>query len=133
MQPFDKFLNDYVKYKLKSLKNLGGNDLRKHFVNHTNGCGAKGGLKFPSTMWGLNIDTACRIHDIDWALATCIKELLEGNEIFDDNLKRIIDYESNFIMKRLRRMRAAKYVTEVELIGTYNEIEKRGFQVECII
>ncbi len=82
----------------------------------SNGCGAKGGIKFPSTMWFLNIESACSLHDIHWELAKDYSDLLSANEIFDNNLKKIIDKDSNFIMKRLRRLRAAKYVNEVELL-----------------
>ena len=92
-----------------------------------NGCGAKNGLKFPKTMWFVNIEATCYIHDIRWELATCYQDLVEANEEFDDNLKRICDQESNWFMKRVRRQRLAKYINEVELIGLPSYAKERGF------
>lgn len=129
---FLKFTNDIVNYRLKAHTPISGVRVRSHFRNYTNGCGAKGGMQFPGTMWFLSIVSACDIHDIDWTMATCTEDLIAANEVFDNNLKRIIDKDSNFIMKRLRRMRAAKYVTEVELIGTRGEAIKRGFDLSIL-
>ena len=123
MKSLEFFLDDVFMYRLK----VPSTHLLRISYKYANGCGAKGGVKFPRTMWGLDIESTCIGHDIVWQLAQSYKDLQEGNEDFDDNLKIIIDAESNFIMKRLRRWRAAKYITEVELIGTPNEAEKRGF------
>ena len=123
MKSLEDFLTDCELYKLKVASIHG---IRLNF-KYANGCGAKGGIKFPKTMWGLNIESTCVAHDISWQMAKSLEDLLEGNEDFDDNLKLIIDAESNFIMKRLRRMRASKYITEVELLGTPSEAKRRGF------
>ena len=94
---------------------------------YANGCGAKGGTMFPATIWGINIEAACDIHDIEWKLSKSVKDLLFANENFDNNLKRICDPQSNKLTRWLRRFRIAKYVSGVELIGTNAYAIKRGF------
>lgn len=124
MQTYEQFLENITKYKLV----VTSRNIRRDY-QYANGCGAKGGIKFPKTMWGLNIEPACIAHDIGWNSAKSLKDLQKENEIFDNNLKRIIDVESNFLMVRLRRLRAAKYVTEVELLGTKAYAKERGFHL----
>lgn len=98
---------------------------------YANGCGAKGGFKFPSMMYGVDIKTACNIHDIEWQLAECYADLLDANENFDNNLKKICDQESaNNFMRWLRRLRIAKYVNGVEIHGTMAYAIERGFADE---
>ena len=96
-------------------------------MHHSNGCGSKGGFQFPSTMWGVNIEAACNIHDIEWYAADSYEELLEANERFDNNLKKICDTESNTCMAWIRRMRIAKYISGVEIVGTHVYAVERGF------
>lgn len=127
MKTFGEFAGDVEKYSLE-LKH----PIRLYRLNfrHANGCGAKGGMKFPNTMWGVNIVAACIIHDIEWQLATNFKELVAANERFDNNLKRITDYNSsNSITTWLRRMRVAKYVIGVEIHGTRDYANERGFEI----
>lgn len=124
MKTFEQFLFEINKYGL----DVTSENLARDFL-YANGCGAKGGIKFPPTMWLLNIESACNAHDIGWQNAKSLKELQEENEKFDNNLKLIIDKESNFVMKRLRRLRAAKYVTEVELLGTKAYAKERCFNL----
>lgn len=119
-----EFLEDVSKYDLDVSK------IRNITVSYTyaNGCGAKGGMKFPDTMWFVSIIAACIIHDIDWALAKCYQDLLDGNERFDNNLKKICDKESMYDATRwMRRMRISKYISGVELHGTDDYARERGF------
>ena len=79
-------------------------------------------------MWGINIESACIIHDIEWEKAKNYEELILANENFDNNLKLITDYESaNDFTRGFRRLRIAKYVSAVELIGTEIYAKERGF------
>jgi len=124
MKTFEQFLNDIEDYGLDlgTIKNL------RTAFQYANGCGAKGGVKFPSTIWFVNIETACNIHDIMWELALSYNDLIIANEIFDNNLKLICDYESNNDITRwLRRQRLSKYVNGVEIHGTNAYAVIRGF------
>jgi len=127
MLTYGKFLDDVYKYKLEMIETLQNHEKLSIYFSYANGCGAKSGIRFPSTMWGVNIEAACNLHDMEWALSTSYVDLLESNERFDNNLKRITDRESNSFTAWLRRMRVAKYVTGVELVGTRNYAIERGF------
>ena len=124
MMNLKEFLTQVAKYNLQF--SMPTANIDKDY-KYANGCGAKGGVKFPKTMWGLNIEAACQVHDIDWTNAKSLDDLILGTEMMLRNLKHIIDAESGFIMKRARRWRAAKYITEIDLIGTPSEAVKRGF------
>ena len=125
MKSFEQVLYDMEKYDLKTT--VTDVDRFRVLYDYANGCGAKGGVKFPKTMWGVNIESACILHDIEWVMAQNYFDLKKGNELFDDNLKKICDKESNTLTIWLRRMRIAKYVSAVELVGLHNEAIKRGF------
>jgi len=123
MKSLELFKLDIEKYGL----NYKSENLRLDY-SYANGCGAKGGIPFPPTMWFVNIESACIIHDIEWQLAQNYQELLDANENFDNNLKLITDYESlNDATRWIRRMRISKYVTGVELKGTDSYALERGF------
>ncbi len=125
MQTFEEFWYQIQEYDLKT--NLLFPDLQVGF-KYVNGCGSKGGWHFPSTMWGINIEAACNLHDIEWKLAKCYADLLMANERFDNNLKKITDAESsNNFTRWIRRSRINKYVSGVELIGTEAYAKERGF------
>ena len=125
MQTFDEFWEDVCKYHLET--HLEYHELKKG-IQYANGCGAKGGIKFPHTMYLVNIIAACIIHDIEWELSESFTDLIEANERFDNNLKKICDTESmNGFMRWLRRERLHKYVDAVELVGTISYAIERGF------
>lgn len=127
MQTFDELWNDICTYKLDS--HLKFHELKKG-IKYANGCGAKGGTKFPDTMYLILIISACIIHDIEWKLAKSYQDLLDANERFDNNLKKITDKRSlNDIMRLLRRSRIQKYVSGVELVGTVNYAIERDFEL----
>ena len=123
----EEFQNDISKYKLEFSVARSLEELYKG-LPYSNGCGAKGGIKFPDTMYFISVCAACVIHDIEWKLSTSYKELLLSNENFDNNLKKITDFESmNDAMRWLRRLRVGKYVNGVELHGTDAYAIERGF------
>ena len=128
MMTFEKFMMDFILYDLKCTLIDDKMDLRTVF-HYANGCGAKNGIKVPPTIWFANIEAACIIHDIEWQLSKNYNDLVFANENFDDNLKIICDKESNSFTSWFRRMRIAKYVSAVELIGTANYADERGFDV----
>ena len=116
------FIADITKYRLSC------KDATLEAFSYANGCGNKGGFKFPSTMLLISVATACAIHDIEWALAKNYSDLLAANENFDNNLKLITDYESsNYITSWARRTLIGMYVNGVEIHGTDNYAEERGF------
>jgi len=123
MQSYESFLRDIKKYNLS----ISVADARTGY-RYCNGCGAKGGFHFPSTIWFVVVEAACNIHDIKWQKATSIDDLLKANEDFDNDLKKICDSESqNDITMFIRRMRIAKYVSGVEVVGTPAYAKERGF------
>jgi len=124
MQTYNDFLDNIIKYDLDILEI---HSLKLSF-SYSNGCGAKGGVRFPSTIWFVNIEAACNLHDIRWKEAHNYQDLLDANEQFDNDLKKICDSESLFNITRwLRRLRIAKYVSGVELYGTESYAQERGF------
>lgn len=98
-------------------------------VKYANGCGAKNSIKVPKTMWGVDIESTCYIHDIEWQLAKSYKDLIAANKNFNKNLLLIIAYESNPFMWLLRRSRVFWYVTMVKLFGTKAYARERGFEI----
>ena len=55
-----------------------------------NGCGAKDGIKVPSTMYGLSIEKACQIHDWMFEEGTTLGDFWFANLMFFWNLTVII-------------------------------------------
>lgn len=126
MQTYDQLCEDIATYKLETC--LKPFELRNG-IKYANGCGAKGGAKFPDTMYLISIISACTLHDIEWKLSETYQDLLDANERFDNNLKKICDQESmNDLMRWLRRSRIHKYVDGVELVGTDSYAKERGFE-----
>lgn len=125
MQSFEDFWSDVCTYKLEIKYPF--NKLKLN-IHCSNGCGAKGGLPFPSTFWGVSILATCTNHDIEWKLAENHIELIEANYRWRRNMERIIDQESaNRFMIYLRLKRMNKYYNAVKLIGTQNYADERGF------
>lgn len=82
-----------------------------------NGCGAKGGVKFPNTFYGLSIKDSCNIHDWMWNEGTTLADKLFADAIFLMNMAIQVISGSNFIMQPLRLMRATKYFLAVIQVG----------------
>ena len=84
-----------------------------------NGCGsAKAKFDFvPDSIYGLKITPACNIHDWMYHKGKTIEDKQEADRVFLNNLLRLIEAQSNRLMKPLRRRRALKYYEAVVLMG----------------
>lgn len=84
-----------------------------------NGCGAagwKGGLIPDHLLW-LSIRDACDIHDYMYHVGTCLADKEEADRVFLNNMLRIIEAESIWILKRWRRHMAMDYYGAVKDFG----------------
>lgn len=126
---FQQFRVDIHKYKL-SLMHLLNDELLEHYYKYqANGCGAKNGRKFPNTMWGVDVQSACHCHDISWHLSTCYQDLVDADDKFPADLKRITDYHSNVFTSWVRRLRIATYSWGVDRVGLEVYATERGFEL----
>lgn len=91
-----------------------------------NGCGSKGGIDVPDTMYGLSVTKSCDIHDFMWYYAKSIDDLHEANDIFYDNMKSEIK-NGSWWFRGVRYIRAHTYYRAVSLIGTESYARERGF------
>lgn len=85
----------------------------------TNGCGP-GGWKFdlvPDSIWGLSVHTACDIHDWCYYWGETSRDKEFADRLFLNNMLAIIDANSNWLMKILRKHRAFKYYDAVAVLG----------------
>ena len=82
-----------------------------------NGCGAKGGIKVPDTMYGLDITVGCNIHDWMFKYGKTYADMLFANAIFLLNLSIIIINNSSWFTLGLRLLRATKYFVAVAKYG----------------
>lgn len=83
-------------------------------------CGAGNGIGeklVPETIWGLKITPACQIHDQMYAKGKTQSDKEEADRVFLNNLLRIIDGNSNKVMRWLRSRRAYKYYEAVRDLG----------------
>lgn len=83
-----------------------------------NGCGAKGGIKVPNTMWRLNIKECCQIHDWMFKFGKTYADFLFANAVFIMNLAIAIVSKSNKFLAALRLARATKYFMAVQTLGS---------------
>jgi len=94
-----------------------------------NGCGSKGGIKVPSTMYGLDISEACNIHDFRYYLGETWDDKVFADKEFGTNLDSIILAETWFgWLKKLRMIRAREYVIAVKLWGDEAYREGKGLK-----
>jgi len=83
-----------------------------------NGCGAKGGIPVPNTMYGLDISEACNIHDFRYYIGETWEDKVFADMEFLKNLYAIIEHETWFgWVEKLRKIRAEEYVLAVKLWG----------------
>ena len=86
-----------------------------------NGCGsAQAKFDFvPDTIYGLNINEACNIHDWMYHFAKPnIKAKEEADRVFLNNMIRLIEAKTKWKwLKCLRRKRARKYYLAVKYFG----------------
>lgn len=90
------------------------------FENFPSCCGS--GLTdyfVPETMWGLVVSPACWVHDRMFERAGKTWEhFFQANEIFEHNLRAIIDQKTtSTVLKRLRHHRASIYTKSVYIFG----------------
>jgi hypothetical protein len=92
-----------------------------HLIEVCNGCGGDGSwIKPPETVYGLDVSAACIIHDFQYSEGGTPEDKIEADQIFLDNMLRIIERNGNSAFKVtqcLRRRRALKYWYAVHLFG----------------
>ena len=84
-----------------------------------NGCGAESS-KFdfvPDTMYGLYIGYACMIHDFEYEKGVTSEHKRIADLRFRDNMRAIINKESNWVMRYPRLIRADMYYKAVDIRG----------------
>lgn len=84
-----------------------------------NGCGSSQS-KFdfvPDNILGLNINEACNIHDYMYYIGVTIEDKKKADRALLNNLLRIIDLESCWLLKRPRRFIAYGYYDAVKKFG----------------
>jgi len=82
------------------------------------GCGTASTWWVPDTVWGLNITPACNIHDYMYIMGDCEKDRKTADQVFLNNIIRIIQAKTRFrILSWLRRRRAVIYYQAVRLFG----------------
>jgi hypothetical protein len=84
-----------------------------------NGCGAANS-KFdfvPDSIYFLSIREACYRHDYAYHIGETEMDRLAADRQFLNNMFTIIEQQSNFIMRPLRRRRALKYYEAVRELG----------------
>jgi hypothetical protein len=86
---------------------------------HTNGCGAGVlALLVPNTIWGLDITVACNIHDWMYGEGETMADKEEADDVFRNNLIRLIDTRTPWgWLKKLRLRRARTYYLAVHHFG----------------
>jgi len=87
----------------------------------TNGCGsAEATFDFvPDTIYGLPICECCNIHDWMYMEGKTKRDKEVADNVFLDNLYKLIeDKTSFFILRWLRKRRALKYYGAVKLFGS---------------
>jgi len=86
----------------------------------TNGCGPAGsGWKsklIPNTIYGLNIEECCSIHDIGYHFGISDYGKTSADKIFLENMYTLIKH-GNWWLRFLRRRRAIKYYLAVKYFG----------------
>lgn len=84
-----------------------------------NGCGPRGfGSKIvPNRIWGLSVKPACIIHDFMYETGTTQVDKELADFWFFRNMLKIIEKDSNFIMRIIRRKAALTYYQAVAEFG----------------
>ena len=82
------------------------------------GPGGAGDMLVPDTLWGLNVKAACKVHDWTFAVWNDVVGFNLANDLFKDNLMRIIAQHGGYKwLQFLRRRRAIKYYKAVHHLG----------------
>jgi len=80
-----------------------------------NGCGTKGlgGWLVPDTLYGLNIEICCDIHDWMYCEGSSVADKERADRTFLNNMLRLIEAKSFWMLLPLRRYRAMLYYSAV--------------------
>lgn len=127
-QRFEEFWKDCIN---NSLERAYPRDIyyKAFIAKEVNGCGAKGGIDVPDTIYGMSITTECNIHDTEWLNAKSYFDLVDSNQRLRRNIEKRIDkYSANRFMVFLRMKRLHKYYDAVKLIGTPSFAKEKGFE-----
>ena len=91
----------------------------KQLKEACNGCGTEGwkGDLVPETIWGLNINECCCIHDWMYNEGTTPKDKERADTTFLNNMLRLVNQSDWWILRLLRRRRALKYYEAVNQFG----------------
>jgi hypothetical protein len=83
-----------------------------------NGCGsAQSKFDFvPDSIYGLNINEACNIHDAMYQWGSTLADKEEADRVLLNNMLRLIEAGSSWL-KMLRRRRALEYYEAVTAFG----------------
>ena len=131
MQTFEAFIDQCAYYGLELIHTR--SEYEEAFAcGDVNGCGAKGGIDVPDTMWGVYVGAPCNIHDVDWKLAKNYQDLVDANQRFRRNIEKVLDKESaNAFTLWFRLNRMSRYYRMVKLVGTPLYAKERPYGVLC--
>jgi hypothetical protein len=92
---------------------------KKEIEKIVNGAGPKGwGWLVPDTLYGLSVTAAANIHDWEYYKGKTKEDKKKADDNFYKNMIRIIEAEtSNWLLKKLRTMRAKLYFWAVKHFG----------------
>ena len=93
-----------------------------------NGAGAKGGIKVPNSMWGLNMKVVFDVHDFDYYMGESDQDKREADRRMLTNAIIMICNTRGPLMY-FRGMRAMTYFMAVAILGKkafYAEKESNG-------
>ena len=109
----------YVEYELESCKEFQDSS-SKIIRDNWNGIGREGawynGL-IPNTVYGLDISLTTADHDLAYALLRHLVDKKLADDRFYRNMCKLIDKESHWSLKWLRKRRALKYYLAVRYFG----------------
>jgi len=81
-----------------------------------NGCGAKGGMPVPDTIYGLRITEVCNIHDFMYHIGVTELDREMADEWMLDNMRTLIN-NSAWYLRGPRKVRAKLYYRAVRTFG----------------
>ena len=84
-----------------------------------NGCGSsKAKIDFvPDTVWFLSIKAACHVHDFGYHVGRTIEDKNKEDRRMLNNIIRLVNLRSGWLLKKLRLLRARTYYNMVRLFG----------------
>jgi len=92
----------------------------KQLLEIWNGIGAAGSawnILIPSTFYGLNMDLPSLPHDVEYKLGQSEEDRKIADDNYLENMYKLIEQESCWLLKWPRRRRAYKYYLSVRVFG----------------